>query len=94
MAMVWLAAAVVVGAAIAFAGRQYAFGAAAALAGVGLLWLQVTTFPRLDAAASARPLWLSSHPDCAQTNPRNTLYGLSYYAERQLPPCSVATPVR
>ena len=68
--------------------------AAAALAGIGLLWLQVVTFPQLDAAASARPLWLASHPECAQTNPRNTLYGLSYYAERQLPPCSFATPVR
>jgi len=98
VAMVWLAAAAVLGAAIAFAGRQYAFGTAAALAGVGLLWLQVATFPRLDAAASARPLWLASHPECAPLAPpqapRNTLYGLSYYAERQLPPCSVATPVR
>ena len=94
MAAVWLAMAAVVGAAIAFTARQYAFGAAAALAGIGLLWVQVATFPRLDAAASARPLWLASHPECAQTNPRNTLYGLSYYAERQLPPCSVATPVR
>ena len=92
MAIVWLAAAAVVGAAIAFASRQY-FGTAATLAGIGLLWLQVTTFPRLDTAASARPLWLASHPECAQPTPRNTLYGLSYYAERQLPPCTVATPV-
>jgi 4-amino-4-deoxy-L-arabinose transferase-like glycosyltransferase len=94
MALVWLAAAAVVGAAIAFGARQYAFAAAAALAGVGLLWLQVVTFPRLDAAAAARPLWLTSHPACAQPNPRNTLYGLSYYAERPLPPCSLAPPVR
>jgi hypothetical protein len=94
MAIVWLAAAAAVGAAIALAARQYAFFAAATLAGVGLLWLQVTTFPRLDTAASARPLWLASHPECIQPNPRNTLYGLSYYAERQLPPCHVATPVR
>ena len=98
MAIVWLAGAAVVGAAIAVAGRQYAFGAAAAIAGIGFLWLQVATFPRLDAAASSRPLWLTSHPECAQLtrqpNPRNTLYGLSYYAERQLPPCSVTAPVR
>ncbi len=94
IAMIWLAAAAVVGAAIAFASREYAFSAAAALAGTGLLWLQVTTFPQLDAAASVRPLWLASHPACAQPNPRNTLYGLSYYAERQLPPCVASTPVR
>ncbi len=94
MAMAWLAAAAVVGAAIALVSRQYSFGGAAALAAIGLLWLQVTSFPRLDAAASARPLWLASHPECAQAAPRNTLYGLSYYAERQLPPCSVSTPVR
>lgn len=89
----WLAAAAVVGAVIALSSRRLAFGAASALAGAGLLWLQITTFPRLDAAASARPLWLASHPECAQPNPRNTLYGLSYYAERQLPPCGVVTPV-
>ena len=94
MAMVWLAAAAAVGAVLAVAARQHAFGAAVALAGVSLLWLQVAAFPRLDAVASARPLWLASHPDCAQPNPRNTLYGLSYYAERQLPPCAVSTPVR
>jgi 4-amino-4-deoxy-L-arabinose transferase len=93
-AMVWLAAAALVGTAIALASRQHAFGAAAALAGVGLLWLQVTAFPQLDGAASARPLWLASHPECAPPNPRNTLYGLSYYAERRLPPCVPATPVR
>jgi len=98
IAIVWLAAAAVVGAAIVFAARQYAFGAAAALAGIGLLSFQVATFPRLDTAASARPLWLASHPDCVQIAPqpipRNTLYGLSYYAGRQLQPCAVATPVR
>jgi 4-amino-4-deoxy-L-arabinose transferase-like glycosyltransferase len=92
IAMVWLAAAAAVGAAIALASRQYSFHAAAALAGIGLLWLQVTTFPRLDAAASARPLWLASHPECAQRAPRNILYGLSYYAERQLSQCAAATP--
>jgi 4-amino-4-deoxy-L-arabinose transferase-like glycosyltransferase len=94
MAMVWLAAAAVVGTMIAVASRQYAFGATAALAGTGLLWFQLATLPQLDSAASARPLWLASHPECAQPNPRNTLYGLSYYAERQLPPCTIATPVR
>jgi 4-amino-4-deoxy-L-arabinose transferase-like glycosyltransferase len=94
MAMVWLAAAAVAGGAVACTSRQYAFGAATALAGAGLLWLQVAAFPELDAAASARPVWLASHPECARTNPRNTLYGLSYYAVRQLPPCSFGTPVR
>jgi 4-amino-4-deoxy-L-arabinose transferase-like glycosyltransferase len=87
MVLAWLAAAAVVGVVIASA-RQYAFGAAAALAAIGLLWLQFTAFPQLDAAASARPLWLATHPECAQQATRNTLYGLYYYAERQLPPCS------
>ena len=94
MVAAWIAGAAVIGTIIALAARQYSFGAAAVLAGISLLCLQLTTFPRLDAAASARPLWLTSHPDCAPANPRNTLYGLSYYAERQLPPCSVSTPVR
>jgi 4-amino-4-deoxy-L-arabinose transferase-like glycosyltransferase len=93
MAMAWLAAAAVIGAVIAFTSRRFSFGAAAAMAGIGLLWFQIATFPRLDAAASTRPLWLASHPECVQANPRNTLYGLSYYAERQLPPCVDSTPV-
>jgi 4-amino-4-deoxy-L-arabinose transferase-like glycosyltransferase len=68
-------------------GATFAAGAAAALAGVGFLWFQVATFPKFDAAASARPMWLAGHPQCAPNLTRTLLYGLSYYAEKQLPPC-------
>jgi 4-amino-4-deoxy-L-arabinose transferase-like glycosyltransferase len=86
----WLIAAGAVGTAIATAGRRFAFGAAAALAALGFLWLQVIAFPQIDRAASARPLWLATHPGCTLQPERNTRYGLYYYAERQIPACSAA----
>ncbi len=69
--------------------RKYAFGAAAILAGCGFLWFQFTAFPRIDRAASARPLWLASHPQCAPPLNRSVLYGLYYYSGGTIPACSV-----
>jgi len=88
-ATIWLIAAGLVGCLLAVAAQRYAFGIAAALAGVGFLWFQVATFPVFDAVASARPLWLASHPQCASQLSRSALYGLYYYSDRQLPPCPV-----
>ncbi|MGA2713590.1 MAG: hypothetical protein ABSG41_10840 [Bryobacteraceae bacterium] len=88
-AVIWLIAAGLVGCLLVLAAQKYAFGIAAALAGMGFLWFQLATFPGFDAAASARPLWLASHPQCAPQLSRSALYGLYYYSGRQLPPCPV-----
>jgi len=91
----WLIAGGIVGAILvafpSFA-RRYAFGTAAALAGIGFLWFQIATFPEFDVAASARPVWLARHPQCAPKVTRGVLYGLYYYSERPLPPCPVLDP--
>ena len=88
-ATIWLIAAGLVGGILALTAQKYAFGIAAALAGIGFLWFQLATFPAFDTAASARPLWLGSHPRCAPQLTRSALYGLYYYSEGQIPPCPV-----
>ena len=88
-AVICVVAAGIVGAILALTAQRYAFGIASALAGIGFLWFQLAAFPQFDAAASARPLWLASHPQCAPPLSRSALYGLYYYAERQIPPCPV-----
>jgi 4-amino-4-deoxy-L-arabinose transferase-like glycosyltransferase len=85
----WLGAAGIVAAILARFGPQRAFGSGAALAGIGFLWFQFATFPGLDAAASARPLFLANHPHCAPEVSRDILYGLYYYSQRRISPCTV-----
>ena len=88
-AVLWLIAAGVAGGILArFAPRQ-AFGATAALAGLGFLWFQWATFPEFDALASSRPLWLADHRQCAPAVSRDILYGLYYYSGRPISPCPV-----
>ena len=73
---VWLLPAAIAAVVLArLAPRQF-FGAGAALAALGLLWFQFATFPQIDALASARPLWLADHPQCAPPASRDVLYGL------------------
>jgi hypothetical protein len=82
--------AMAIGAGVAFTVRGFGrFVISAALAGGALLWFQFTAFPAIDGAASARPYWLAHHPDCAPRVSRSLLYGLEYYAGRQLAPCSI-----
>jgi 4-amino-4-deoxy-L-arabinose transferase-like glycosyltransferase len=64
---------------------RYAFPLVAA----GFIWLQIVLFPAIDRSASARPVWLESHPTCVSGLPRSMVYGLDYYAERSLPDCPV-----
>ena len=85
--LLWLIAGGIAGGILSLFGARFAMGAAAALAGAGFLWFQVATFPTFDVAASARPMWLADHPHCAPNLTRSLLYGLNYYAERQLPRC-------
>ncbi len=76
--------------------KQKALSAAVLISACAFFWLKWDTFPSLDSAATARPLWLSQHPECAGTSDRGVIYSLNYYAERSLPPCPVLDrgPVR
>ena len=69
--------------------RKHALTATFAIAGIGFMWFQINSFPALDSAASARPLWLRDRPSCVTKQPRAIIYGLSYYAELELPQCSL-----
>ena len=69
--------------------RRHALTATFAIAGIGFMWVQINSFPALDSAASARPLWLRDRPSCITKQPRAIIYGLSYYAELVLPECSL-----
>lgn len=87
--LMWLAAALVAGFLIA----RFAPRLAPLLAAGAFLWFQFATFPRFDAAASARPLWFRGHPSCAPAGSRDVQYGLYYYAQRRLPVCVVRADV-
>jgi 4-amino-4-deoxy-L-arabinose transferase-like glycosyltransferase len=97
--LLWLVAGGIAGGILSLFGPKLVAGATFALAGAGFLWFQIVTFPEFDAAASARPMWLANHPQCAPNLTRSLLYGLNYYAGRQLPPCppreanSIESPV-
>jgi 4-amino-4-deoxy-L-arabinose transferase-like glycosyltransferase len=69
--------------------RQYSVFAVAGLAAVCLIGFQTAVFPEIDRLDSARPLWTATHPVCVPALPRRLLYGLFYYAEKELPPCTV-----
>lgn len=88
----WLIAAGIAGGTLARFAPNRAFGAAVTLAGIGFLWFQFATFPRFDALASARPLWLAEHPRCAPVVSRDIRYGLYYYSGRQISACPVLDP--
>lgn len=90
--LLWLIAAGVAGTLLARFAPKQAFGTAAALAGLGFLWFQFATFPAFDALASARPLWLADHPQCAPAASRDVLYGLYYYSGREISACPVLDP--
>jgi 4-amino-4-deoxy-L-arabinose transferase-like glycosyltransferase len=69
-------------------------GAVALLAGAfacGVFYLKTVDLPKLDAAASARPVWQSIAPRaaevCVQGLQRSWRYGLNYYAGFPLPEC-------
>jgi 4-amino-4-deoxy-L-arabinose transferase-like glycosyltransferase len=83
-----------VGLALRMKAETWAIRATILFAALGFLWLQFETFPNLDAAASARPLWLADRPECSPPLNRSMQYGLNYYAERELPPCPPAIPAR
>jgi len=58
----------------------------------GVIYIKLVSFPAIDAAYSARPLWLriASAPDrvCVEEIARNWRWGLNYYSVSPLPDCS------
>lgn len=84
-----VALAALAGAAISRWGRDLALPIAVVLAAAGFLWVEMDLFPVLDAAESARSLWISGQPACAPVLPRGMSYSLYYYAGKALPDCGI-----
>jgi 4-amino-4-deoxy-L-arabinose transferase-like glycosyltransferase len=80
------------GAIAILAARRRAVGIIFAGAAAALLWLKVESYPALDAADSARPVWQARHPECISGADRGLDYGLEYYAGRTLDECAVLDP--
>ncbi|HXJ44505.1 MAG TPA: glycosyltransferase family 39 protein [Bryobacteraceae bacterium] len=91
-ASIWIVASAVAGWLVAARLRRAALPFAFGLAGAAFLWFQFAAFPAIDAAASARPMWLREHPGCAPRTERYLVYGLSYYAGKAIEVCQVLDP--
>jgi hypothetical protein len=83
----WLAAGALTGLVLVVIFKQNSLYAAAALAAVCFLAFQLKVFPDIDRIVSARPLWISQHPSCVPDLHRRLVFGLNYYAGRELPRC-------
>ena len=79
----------VMGALLLFQTKPIAFAGVTVFLAMNLFGLEVFAFPAIDRAASARPIWLETHPNCIGKVSRTVLYGLPYYAGHALPDCSV-----
>jgi 4-amino-4-deoxy-L-arabinose transferase-like glycosyltransferase len=79
-------------AAVARLAWRHVFPLVATVAAAAFLWFESSTFPRLDAAASARVVWRASHPTCINELPRARAYGMYYYSGQHLPPCQELDP--
>jgi hypothetical protein len=57
----------------------------------GVIYIKLVSFPAIDAAYSARPLWrqIATAPEsvCVEEIPRNWRWGLNYYSVTPLPDC-------
>ncbi len=78
----------------AVAKRQQAVQVLVLAAGLAALFIKIATFPRMDALASARNIWrrVADRPVCVEDINRSWLYGLNYYAGKQLPKCEPNMP--
>jgi 4-amino-4-deoxy-L-arabinose transferase-like glycosyltransferase len=58
----------------------------------GVIYIKLASFPAIDAAYSARPIWrqIAAAPDsvCVEEIPRNWRWGLNYYSVTPLPGCA------
>jgi 4-amino-4-deoxy-L-arabinose transferase-like glycosyltransferase len=87
----WLGIGLLAGVAITLVFRRNSLPVAAALAAGCFIWFQISVFPDIDRAASARLVWVTEHPPCQTEERRAIVYGLNYYAGRELPPCTKPT---
>jgi 4-amino-4-deoxy-L-arabinose transferase-like glycosyltransferase len=92
MALAGVSAGGVAAVVVARLASRNAFLVVAAVAAVAFLWFEGIAFPRLDQAASARPVWQVSHPACIPELPRAVAYGVYYYSRRRLDPCQKLDP--
>jgi 4-amino-4-deoxy-L-arabinose transferase-like glycosyltransferase len=83
----WIGAGLLVGIALVAIRKQKSLYAAAALAAISLLAFQTAVLPDIDKIVSARPLWVAHHPTCVPELHRRLIYGLNYYAMREIPRC-------
>jgi 4-amino-4-deoxy-L-arabinose transferase-like glycosyltransferase len=88
-ALAGLGAATCAGCAIAWGLKHRALPLAVSLVAVGFFWMELTLFPAMDRAGSARILWSGNRLDCAPALPRGVLYGLYYYSEKRIPDCDI-----
>ncbi|MEX2262832.1 MAG: glycosyltransferase family 39 protein [Bryobacteraceae bacterium] len=91
---VWLApalVAVLIWARETAGARDQAMVCLALAAAAGVVFLKVRTFPSIDAAVSARPIWRQVAPQrdnvCVENVQRKWRYGLNYYSVSPLPDC-------
>ncbi|HET8547499.1 MAG TPA: hypothetical protein VFL57_05835, partial [Bryobacteraceae bacterium] len=71
--------------------REFALGSLAAAACIATAYLQFASYPVLDRDVSARQQWRSAPSACIPPYTRRALvYGLNFYAGRELPECAAA----
>ena len=74
--------------------RTASIALVAVLASVSYVWIKAETFPFIDRAGTARPLWRQIEKrraeTCVHDLPRGWRYGLNYYSVTPLPDCSAA----
>ena len=74
--------------------REVALGVIGCVLTAGVVAMKINTYPAIDRAASARPLWREIEPRraevCVERMHRNWRYGLNYYSVTPLADCAVS----
>jgi len=86
---IWIPVGVLAGMAVYRFLQARAIAIAAISAGIAFVLFQAVVFPEIDQAASARPLWRATHPDCVSPGKPGLIFGLYYYSGHILLPCTV-----
>lgn len=79
--------------------RRYAIALLGAVLLLSVVFFKAWVYPRLESTYSARYVWRKierrQYETCIEDISRNWIYGLNFYSERPLPPCSSGKfPVR
>jgi hypothetical protein len=74
--------------------RDVALAVIGCMLTAGVVVLKTTTYPAIDRAASARPLWREIEPRraevCVERMHRSWRYGLNYYSVTPLADCAIS----